>query len=224
MRDMSVVKFTKPVKSSSTKSTSCPVARAPSAIANAVHVAAYRSPSLALVLQVTIVVCAMAPSASKRFVTWFTRDACAPNAAYTHLTPVFFCAAIDVNPSSDKPVPGSPLTNIHCPRPTGASKSTALIPVTSGVVMGFLSSTLGGSRIILDESTVPVTIATFDPTISPSASTTFPNVDPALGPSMNSTLLASQRSPGATAFAASRITFRPELSTSYINPNVFGSR
>ena len=40
MRAISLVKLTKPVKSSSTKRTSSPKARAPSAMANAVHVAA----------------------------------------------------------------------------------------------------------------------------------------------------------------------------------------
>ena len=170
-----------------------------------------------------MVVCAIAPAPSNSLATSLTRDACAPSAAYTHRTPVPFCAMMDVNPRSDNPVPGSPLTSMHCPRPIGANKSTALIPVTNGVVMGLRSSTLGGSRINVDESSVPDTIAS-PVTNSPNASTIFPNVDVALGPHKNSVLLASAVSPRTAS--ASRLTrlLPVASSVSNINAKLFGSR
>mmetsp|Transcript_3249 Transcript_3249/g.12166 ORF Transcript_3249/g.12166 Transcript_3249/m.12166 type:complete len:460 (-) Transcript_3249:702-2081(-) len=149
-RPISREKPMRPVKSSSTSNTSFPNDLAASATANAAHVAAYRSVRDASGAQETTVV-SVAPASCNVFIADAPESkAAAPIAPYTHRTFLFafisVCATIAFIPSWLRLVPTSPVSSKHCPRPIGVRTSSGFTPVTSGVLMGFRSSTLGGSR------------------------------------------------------------------------------
>ena len=154
-RAMSRENPTKPVKSSRTSSTSLPSPRAPSATANAAHVAAYRSARDASGAHDTTVKSTAPCSSSVANAAAPESAAAAPTAPYTQRTasvpaaapvPTRACATTAFKPSSERFVPTSPVSSMHCPLPTGVSTSSGFTPVTSGVLMGLRSSTLGGSR------------------------------------------------------------------------------
>mmetsp|Transcript_14666 Transcript_14666/g.62928 ORF Transcript_14666/g.62928 Transcript_14666/m.62928 type:complete len:536 (-) Transcript_14666:565-2172(-) len=174
---------TKPVKSSSTNKTSFPSPRAPSATANAAHVAAYRSAKDASGAQETTVKSTAPCSFSWANAFAPESNAAAPTAPYTQRTEAFLpdclpswpntfaCATTAFKPSSERFVPTSPVSSMHCPLPTGVKMSIGFTPVTSGVVMGFRSSTLGGSR----KSSDPEPVAD-------AASRNFPSASPGTEP------------------------------------------